>query len=157
MELKGALLYKLSNFVYWPEDAANTDRPFGLCLLGASGLEPVLPRLRGLTVQNRPLHVHLAPFSEDVGPLCQAVYIARDQQPYLSLILSKWADRPLLTMSDIEGFARLGGMIEFNLQRKPVALTINPNRAKRAHIGIAAQLLSLATLIQSPPEPVETP
>jgi hypothetical protein len=52
---------------------------------------------------------------------------------------------PVLTVSDVRGFANLGGIIEFRIIANKVRFDINVNAAESAGLIISSKLLSLAT------------
>lgn len=52
-----------------------------------------------------------------------------------------------MTVSDIPGFARSGGMIELPLEGERIAIVINRRSAQKKAIEFNAQLLRLARVI----------
>jgi hypothetical protein len=65
-------------------------------------------------------------------------------------LLKQIGAAPILTVSDIEGFSRKGGMVEFALQddRKAVQILINRRAASQKRIDFNAQLLRLARIVE---------
>ncbi len=53
-----------------------------------------------------------------------------------------------MTVSDIPGFARAGGMIELPLEGERVAIVLNRRAAQSRGIEFNAQLLRLARVIE---------
>ena len=58
-------------------------------------------------------------------------------------------DREVLTVGEIEGFARRGGMINFYLEGNRVRFEINPAAAQRGRLKISSQLLGLGKIIRT--------
>jgi hypothetical protein len=54
---------------------------------------------------------------------------------------------PILTVSEIEGFAQRGGIINFIIVEKKIRFEINPDAAKQVGIHISSQLLQLARIV----------
>jgi len=67
----------------------------------------------------------------------------RQYQRQLKLI----ADHPVLTISDIPGFASQGGMIEIKYHNKKLTFVVNLQAVKRAGLYISAQLLQLGEVV----------
>jgi hypothetical protein len=63
-------------------------------------------------------------------------------------LLESFKGKPVLTISDIPGFASHGGMIEIILHEKRLGFIINLKVVKEANLYISAQLLQLADIIE---------
>ena len=55
------------------------------------------------------------------------------------------AMKPMLTVSNAEGFADSGGMIEFTRTDNRIGVKINTNAVTAAHLQVEDRLLRLAT------------
>ena len=96
-----------------------------------------------------PIQVYRHSQSEAIGENCQIVYISESKKAFLNPILQSLAGTPILTLSDIEGFAEQGGMLQFTYLSKRIGFLINQQSAKASHLTIAAPLLDLATVVDS--------
>ena len=82
------------------------------------------------------------------GPAnCQIVFVSRSEGANLAAVLAALASVPALTISDIDGFAAAGGMIELATTDSKIRFQINSPASRRAGLEIGAQLLQLATLV----------
>jgi hypothetical protein len=81
---------------------------------------------------------------------CEFLFVSRSEAAQLDAVLRRPAKSGVVTVSDIEGFARAGGMVEFAVGEKgaAVGILINRKAAQRAGIEFNAQLLRLATVVE---------
>lgn len=138
--LKAVLFYRLPQFVYWPE--GRLPQPAVLCVAGQTPLTVPLGQLPqgdgGLII--RQVGTDLAG--------CHQLYIARSERGNLDAWLQRADPRGVLTVSDIPGFARYGGMVELVLDNGRVGMLINRRAAQRRNLDFNAQVLRLARLIE---------
>ncbi|WP_456373662.1 YfiR family protein [Thiolapillus sp.] len=147
--LKAALIYKLTRFVEWPDAKNQTEEDFGICILGRDDFGGALDALEKRTVNEHPIRIHRFVQSEAVDARCQILFISESKRPFLRKILRFVSQYPVLTISDMEGFARRGGMIEFTQGEKRIGFRINLGQAVSAGLKIAAPLLDLAAIIET--------
>ena len=141
--LKAVLLAKLPLFVYEPP-LESAPAPL-ICQLGRSGLEDALAQLQGAASGKRTLNLRYLGSAGEAAP-CDMVFVGRSEQPSLDIILSQLPGRPQVTISDIEGFARAGGMVELVLRTggDGIDIVINRRVASLRGVTFSAQLLRLA-------------
>lgn len=164
--LKAALLFKLTKFVSWPakeaeevvnaeqdhdvegDDAApiQPDPAFNLCVVGADPFGAALDPLSERQVGQRLIALHRIAATDPVAH-CQLVFVNEFRGDRLTSVLNRINNMPILTVSDIDGFAELGGMIEITRQRKRLGFRINISAVRAAGLTIAAPLLELATVV----------
>jgi len=78
---------------------------------------------------------------------CHILFISRSERPRLEQILAHLQGRSVLTVSDLEDFARQGGVIRFVLVEDKVRLRINLEAAKAAGLTISSKLLRPAQIV----------
>ncbi|WP_265946550.1 YfiR family protein [Dechloromonas sp. A34] len=139
--LKAVLYYRLSQFVYWPADKP-APKPMSLCVVGKN---PFGNALAQLNLSSGSAEIQLAP--ADIAA-CQMIFIPRSEAANLASWLERAAPRQLVTVSDIPGFARSGGMIELPLEGERVGIVINRRTAQKKGFEFNAQLLRLARVIE---------
>jgi hypothetical protein len=66
---------------------------------------------------------------------------------HLPSILDRVKAQPMLLISDIDGFANRGGMIEFVTLGDVVRFNINVRSAREAQMSISSKLLELANQV----------
>lgn len=149
-KLKAALIYKLSKFVEWPDViAVDQAQSFGVCLLGEDSFGSALDALEEKTILGVPVKVHRFSQSASITGECRVLFISKSKQGFLQKIINKLQGQPILTLSDTEGFADQGGIIQFTYLDKKIGFKINLDRAKGSELKIAAPLLELATIVKS--------
>ncbi|KXB31626.1 hypothetical protein AT959_04480 [Dechloromonas denitrificans] len=139
--MKAVLFYRLSQFVYWPSDE-KTPAPLILCVVGKNPFGASIAQLNqgvsGIEVRIAPSDPHA----------CHLLFISRSESGNLDSWLSRTEGRRLVTVSDIAGFARAGGMIELPVEGERVGIVINRKTAQRKGFEFNAQLLRLARVIE---------
>lgn len=138
--MKAVLFYRLAQFVYWP-GATPAPRPTVLCVVGKNPFGNALSQINASAGE---VDIRLAPV--ELGA-CHLLFIARNEAANLASWLEQSAGRQLITVSDLPGFARAGGMIELPLEGERVGIVVNRAAAQRAGFEFNAQLLRLARVI----------
>lgn len=140
-QLKAAFIYKFLNFIEWRSASAETKV---ICTLDDLSIDTTLDEL---------IKVHDPNFSKtkartihavDDLQFCNVIFIGRSQSKMVPEILNAVATSPILTVSDIDQFARSGGVIELTIEDGHVRFTINQSAAKEKGLQISSQLLALA-------------
>ena len=134
--MKAMLFFRLSQFVYLP----GGERPGSVPVLCIAGSNPFGNALTQIAA-NGGAEVRPA----DANPAgCHLLFIARSEAPALERWLQRAEQKRVVTVSDIPGFARQGGMIELPLEGERVAIVINRRVAQRQGFEFNTQLLRLA-------------
>ncbi|PKO30973.1 MAG: DUF4154 domain-containing protein [Betaproteobacteria bacterium HGW-Betaproteobacteria-7] len=138
--MKAVLFYRLSQFVYWP-GAQPAPRPTILCVVGRN---PFGNALNQIDASSGEVLIRIAP--ADLSA-CHLVFIPRSEASNLSSWLERAAAKQLITVSDLPGFARAGGMIELPLESERIGIVLNRSAAQGKGFEFNAQLLRLARVI----------
>ena len=143
--VKAAFLLNFAQFIEWPaETFADANAPLRVGVLGDDPFGPVLEdTLHGATVRTRPLVVLRAADPQQLAG-CHLLFISRSERPRLAPILAALADRPTLTVSDLDGFTAQGGGIRLYLAGRKVRFEIDPATLQAHHLKASPQLLALA-------------
>lgn len=145
--LKSALLFKLPHFVY----RTDIDRhaPLHLCLLGSNPFGGALDKLAQTPIDGRAVRLRRLETAKEAID-CEFIFISRSETSQLDAVLKRIGSYPVVTVSDIDGFARAGGMVEFSLGAEGSAISILINRQPGQKLGIEfnAQLLRLAKVVE---------
>ena len=145
-DLKGLFLYNFGQFVDWPSDAfPSPTSPLVIGVLGQDRFGKTLDDLTQTeTPPKRKLKIERSRRFSDLQN-CHILFIDQSESANLDEILRKCHGKPILTVSDIEGFSRRGGMIEFITDEKQrrIRLRINNTAAKESRLAISSKLLKL--------------
>ena len=139
--MKAVLFFRLAQFVYWP-GAQPAPRPTVLCVVGRNPFGNALSQIDASTGD---VEVRLAP--ADLAA-CHLLFIPRSEAATLNAWLERSAGRPLITVSDLPGFARAGGMIELPLDGERIGIVLTRGAAQRRGFEFNAQLLRLARVVE---------
>jgi YfiR/HmsC-like len=147
-QVKAVFVFNFARFVEWPPQAfAAPNEPF---VIGIVGPDPFGARLdeavRGEQVGEHPLQVRRFRTAGEIGP-CQILYIDRSEGAQLSPILAALNHRPTLTVTDLDGAAQHGAMIQFVTESSRIRLRINVEAARAAGLTISSKLLRPAEIV----------
>ncbi len=148
-EIKAAYLYNFINYIDWPADALSSGgSTLTIGIVGESPFGPALDPLKGKQIKGRTLAVKQLASAKDLEQ-CQIMFICPSEKARLSEILGQLKDARILTISEIDGFAERGGIINFISERNKVRFEINTDAARRTGLTISSELLKLAKLVKS--------
>jgi len=153
-EVKAVYLFNFTSFITWPEDAfKKPSDPFTYCSFGNKGAvtKPLGEILLGEKVDERAVKFKTITKISDIKG-CQVLYIDQLQHTNTEEILRKTKVMPILTVSDMNGFAKQGGAVEFSTKGGRIKLLINVSKIKDARLNVSSKLLRIADLINSPSE-----
>jgi YfiR/HmsC-like len=147
-QVKAVFLFNFSHFVEWPPTAfAGPADPF---VIGVLGGDPFGARLdeavRNERVGEHPIVVRRFRDAADLGS-CQLLFIARSQATQLAQILAALGERPVLTVSEMDGAGQRGVMVEFVMESNRIRLRINERAARADGLVISSKLLRLAEIV----------
>lgn len=147
-QIKAVFLFNFLQFVEWPDSAfPDKTAPIRIGLLGDDRFgSAVEEAVRDETIRDRPLVVTRSRRVEDLMD-CHLIFISESEERRLDWILSQLEPRPVLTVSDVSGFARRGGVIAFYPEGKKVRFEININTAQRVGLKMSSQLLNLGKVV----------
>lgn len=110
-------------------------------LLGTDGVEKKLWKLQGKTAGGRPFVIKRLSSPEQARD-CDIAYIARSQTSQMKSTLDQLRGYPVMTISDIEGFANSGGgQVGFSLRDDKVRMSVNLDELKRSRLKASSQWL----------------
>jgi hypothetical protein len=144
-ELKAAVLYHIIEYVEWPKEALS-EQPSTLQvgLIGDIPFAAAIELLNGKTVQGRKLAVRRLSAPQEAAH-CQVLFIGASEKPRLAKIVQEVKNLPVLTVSEVEGFAeRGGGMVNLVPGPNRIIMEINRDAAGQAKLSLSSQLLRLA-------------
>ncbi len=146
--VKAAFLYNFAKFVHWPDTAfSSPDSPVNLCILGTNSFGNALGTIENREViPQRNLSVKRCRNLTEI-PGCHILFISSSEAENLSSILSATKKMPMLTVSDSEGFARRGVMINLVKIDNKLRFEINTEAIKEMPFTLSSNLLKLAILV----------
>lgn len=142
--VKAAFVYNFIQFTQWP---VPPEEPFQLCVLGQTPIDAQLDRLAGKPVLNglRLVVQHVQPRDALAG--CHVLYIDDSQRARAEELLPRLGSAPILTVTDSDGLADRGLMIEIRKRQLKLGFEVNLVAARRANIAMSSQLLKMAQYV----------
>lgn len=152
-QIKAAFLYNFAQFVNWPAATlADTNAPFYIGVLGDDPFNGALDGMvQGESIDNHKIVIERSQNVEDLKN-CEMIFVSKSERKHVPEILSELDSRPILTVSEIKGFAERGGSINFYQEGTKLRFEINLGAAQHDGLKISAQLLSLGKIVQSTKE-----
>lgn len=143
-DVKAAFLFNFAKFLEWPAEAfASRQAPLTLCIAGRDPFGAALAAYDRRMVQSRELRVRRSVSAEDLSG-CQMLFVADSEERQVRRILRAALERPIVTVSDIDGFADAGGTIGLVNAEKRVQFEVNLASAQQARVKVSSQLLRIA-------------
>ncbi|MCK4871612.1 MAG: YfiR family protein [Phycisphaerales bacterium] len=170
-KVKAAYLYNFTKFTKWPDEKFADDRsskrkaPIIIGVLGDQSFSRIVGKtIKGRTVGGRSIEVrnitYIAPpkgrrddpaprerFAKRVAE-CHLLYISDSQEEHLDDILHLVDDENILTVSDIEEFARIGGMVGFVTEQGKIIFEVCRDEIEDTRIKVSSKLLKLARIVK---------
>jgi hypothetical protein len=144
-EVRAVFILHLARFVRWPETVfARPDSPLVIGVYQSDELADILrDAVRGEKIDGRPIECRRLATPGEIDD-CHLVFVGESAVRPLAPLLARLADRPILLVSDAEGFLNLGGHVQFYAQAAEMKIRLAPNKLKNAHLAASSQLLRVA-------------
>ncbi len=143
--IRAAMVYNFCKFVDWP--AAKQTPHLVLGVVAASDRVPDFSSIDGKQVNKRSLRVRPATSRQELAD-CDLVFINRETTRPLADILADTAQKPVLTISEVEDFCARGGIIQIVPRRGKMRFFINRRAAGEAGLVLSSQLLKMARIVE---------
>ncbi len=147
-QVKAVFLFNFSQFVTWPTGAfPSAAAPIVIGVLGDDPFGKQLDAVvAGESVGGRSLVVRRYREVSEVKD-CQILFIDRSETARLRDIVKALQGRSILTVSDIDGAAGSGVMIDLVLEGGHVRMRINVAAARASGLLLSSQLLGPAEIV----------
>jgi hypothetical protein len=146
-EVKAAFLYNFAKFVDWPVGASEPGAPLVIGVLGRDPFQGAIDRaIEGKMINGRRLTIRRFP-SIEAYQYCHILFVSSSERDRLPRIIAAIGNSSVLTVSDLDRFAHLGGIINFVTIENRIRFEINQGAAERARLKISSKLLSLARVV----------
>ena len=149
-QIEAAFLYNFSQFVEWPADAfPEAETPL---VIGVLGDDPfgnyLVETVIGEKANGHPLTIQHYKNIEEIK-ICHILFINLSEANKQKETIEGLKGRSILTVSDVSGFLKQGGMIRFAKEDNKIRIRINPDAAKEANLVISSKLLRIAEIVES--------
>ena len=152
-KVKAGFLFNFAKFVEWPREALpKTNSPL---IIGVLADDPAGPIIKSaievtpaLAANGHAVVFKLLPSLEG-DPECHILFLSRAKEEKIEEILARTQAQPILIVSEVDGFAQRGGMINFIRKDDYFRFEVNLEAAEKAGLKISANLASMATIVKS--------
>lgn len=154
-QVKSLFLYNFANFVRWPPEAfsGSGDR-LRICIYGKAELGNFLDQVNGTRIRDKTLELLRTANQKDIESGCQVLFVGADKLVMLPGLISSSKHIYVLSVSDVENFAREGGVISIMRTKDHVSFEINLDVAISRGLLISSDLLSMARIVGRDGKPV---
>jgi hypothetical protein len=145
-QVKAAFILNFARFVEWPPEAfSDAQAPLIVGLIGDDPFDGSLAgTLNGKTVGGRTLTYKKIRNQSDLKS-CHILFISPTEKRRIKQTLAALRGNGVLTISEVEEFTRLGGIVNFFITPdNKVAFEINVDAAGQAQLKISSRVLKLA-------------
>lgn len=144
--IQAAFIYNFIDYVTWPESVPRRQH-FRIGILGLDPFEDAFVPIEGTQVRGQTIQIHKSDRFADLQD-CHILFISSSEARRLPAILQELGKTPALTVSDMDRFAKMGGMIQFYVTdvggELKVRFDINKERVDASGLRMSFKLLSLA-------------
>ena len=148
--LKAVFLERFTRFIEWPEKTSisDTSKPFVIKIIGKNPFGDVLETIYSKTkIKNKPVKIYYISSLEEIED-CQILFIAASMESSLQQILKYTNEKPILTISDHQGFGQRGVIINFFIENNKVRFEINEKSLNQSGLYMSYLLLNVATVLK---------
>lgn len=147
-KVKAAYVYNFTRFVNWtaPESGQKKET-IRIGILGSESIAELLREAAAAQNKKNEIVVQSLDNSSFSPGDFDILYIDNTKKSELKNILAKTKGHQVLTVSDLELFARMGGIIGFVKEDKRIKIEINLELAKKEKLQISAKLIEVARLV----------
>ena len=160
-KIRALYLYNFLLFVDWPKTAISHSDTIKVLIYGDPHLYEALIPMAGKMIRGRKLVVESLTKSEAMDNSCQVLFVGQKGEPIVKGLLKKAGDKPILTVSDMEGFVQLGGMVGLKNRadsvengKKPKKFIINLSAVRKSHLKIRSRLLRISDVLYDDKRPL---
>lgn len=145
--VKAAFVFNFIKFVEWPETSfKNPAASLNVCVWGSEADADSMVGLQRKTAKQRELKVVAVNAAEELAA-CHVLFLTRNSRSSYRTVLRSIADKSVLTVSDIAGFAQSGGLIGLFKSDNQMRFAINVEATQRSGLRMSAQLLKFGKIV----------
>lgn len=146
-EVKLGFIYNFINFVTWPETIfKNNSDPLVMCIASESPSSEVLFKIDGKLIKQRKIKV--ITYQEEIClTQSHALFFATQDKEFIQQVLDRIKGLSILTIGEVDGFTRMGGVINFFEEHNRLRFRVNIDAVQRNALKMSSQLLVSAQIV----------
>lgn len=148
-QIKAIFLEQFTRFIEWPESATilDTNNTFIIGVFGDNPFGSILENtFEKRKIKNKKVQIRYLSTIEEIDNL-HILFISKSNEKILPDIISATADKPILTISDSEGFSEYGVLLNFYKIEDKIKFEINEKAAHRSGLVVSYILFNLAKIV----------
>ena len=146
--VKAGFIYNFAKFVEWPTTSfENSNNVIVLCFASDNPFSDVLFDLNDKIVSGKKIEVRKYKDDNDTEG-CNIFFFGTADKTFIQQELIKLRNRNILTVGEIEGFAQMGGIINFFMEQKRLRFEVNVDAARKAGLKLSSQILMSAEIVK---------
>jgi hypothetical protein len=148
-KVKAACVFNFGVHTDWPDSAfASPEAPLVIGLVGEVPFAVALEQgLQGKSLGGRKVVLRTVDSTGEASQ-CHVLFIGAAKPERVDALLAALAAKPVLTVSEAQGFMQRGGMLNLVKVDGSIKFEANPAAAARAHLKLGSQLLKLARVVE---------
>jgi hypothetical protein len=148
-QVKAAIVFNLTKYVDWPPATfAGNDSPLVLGILGQDNFGDDFKRMvEDKTINGRKLLLRRVNWNDDLKSI-HLLFISASETKRLPEIFERVANRPVLTVGEMDAFLAAGGMINLAKKNNRIRPSVNLAAAERAGLKISSKLLNVSDVVK---------
>src|SRR5689334_14878311 len=163
LQVEAAFLVNFLRYTQWPPDTfGNPADPYVITVVGDEDAAATLRRLTEVVtpIAGRRIAVQRLEFPPGADATVRTAISDRLRRSHLvfvhgradpvEAILADLSGQPVLTVSDVQDFARAGGMLGLRESGGRIVFEANPEAIRNARLAVSAKVLKLARLVEGP-------
>ncbi len=149
--LKSVFLEKITRFTDWPENSEWSDisKPFVISIIGKNPFNGILKHMsQSRKIKNRKVEIRYISSTKEISP-SHILFISASKKDQMPAILLALRNKPILTVSEVKGFAEKGGHINFYITKKgTLHFEINEAMVRASGLRMHLLLIEIAKIVK---------
>lgn len=145
--VKAGFIYNFAKFVEWPPKVFENNNTIVLCFASNYPFSDVLFGLHNKIVSGKKIEVRKYEGDNDIEG-CNIFFFGTTDKVFIQQRLIYLKNRNILTVGEIEGFAQMGGIINFFMEQKRLRFEVNVDAARKARLKLSSQILMSAEIVK---------
>ncbi len=142
--IRSAMIYNFCKFVQWPGEDHDT---LILGILSLPGSNTDFSSIDGKMVHDSSIEIRQVVTVDEMSE-CHLVFIDEGQSPLLDEAFSVGQTESILTISEMDDFCTMGGIIQLVHRRGKLRFFINRKVAQESQLILSSQLLKMAKIVE---------
>jgi hypothetical protein len=146
-DVKAAFIERFTRFVEWPEEFE--DSTFKIAVIGKNPFNNSLEDLfNNIKVKNQNAEII---YTNNISELTNVnlIFISGTEKKRVAEILSAIGEKPILIISDTEGFCQLGTSINMYIDGNNIRYEINKEALEKTGLKVSSRLLASAKIVKT--------